>query len=79
MLNKLKNKLLERSGSYNYYKKEHEILTKDLDKKINKLSNENKNLKRKINQQEKILNSYNLLFENIYLKTYNIMATSSIT
>lgn len=44
MLNKLKNKLLERSGSYNYYKKEHEILTKDLDKKINKLSNENKNL-----------------------------------
>ena len=67
MLGKLKNKFLQHSGSYNFYKKEHEILTKDLDKKINQLSKENKQLKRKINENEKILDSYHDLFENIYL------------
>ena len=51
MLNKLKKLFLNRSDSYNHYKQESEILSKDLNKEI-------KELKKKLEKQENEFNSY---------------------
>lgn len=67
MLDKYKNKLLQQSGSYNHYKNENEILTKDLNKKIDQLVKENKQLTERVKENERILDSYHEFFENIYL------------
>lgn len=64
---KLKNKVLENSDSYNHYKKESEKLSGDIEKEIKKLQKEVKELKKSKKQTDKVLDSYNKLFNNIFL------------
>ena len=67
MMDKFKTKMLEKSDSYNYYKKENEILAKDLSKRIDDLAKENKKLNRRMKNTERALKSYDILFETIFL------------
>ncbi len=73
MLNKFKQKILNNSDQYNYYKKENVRLSNDLNKKIdklskgiNRLSKKNKQLNKKINRSQKILESQHVLLELLY-------------
>lgn len=58
--NKLKNKILNNSDSYNYYKNRSNIVSKDL----NDLKKEFKEYKK---SNDEIINSYNRLFNKIFL------------
>ncbi|WP_458454918.1 LicD family protein [Methanobrevibacter sp.] len=61
---KLKNKILSKSGSYNHYKAENESLAIDLKNELDDLKKEFANYKA---LNDKILNSYNDLFNNLFL------------
>ena len=57
MIEKFKQKMLESSNSYNFYKKENELLNKD-----------NKNLANEIKQINRVLDSYHKMFSVIFLE-----------
>ncbi|MBR5503667.1 MAG: LicD family protein [Methanobrevibacter sp.] len=70
----LKEKVLNRSNSYNHYKKENEALSKALKKEIKKNKDDIKSLTEEINtlkesqkRNEEILDSYYAFFSNLYL------------
>lgn len=73
-IGKIKQKLLNQSGSYNHYKKENEILSKQLNKDIKSLKKQMKKNNKKISQLEKknkyyeeVIDSDNFLFNTIFL------------
>ena len=74
MISKIKQKILESSGSYNHLKKENKSLKKDMVQKLKKeesliseLSKKVDNLSKQNDENEKVLDSYYNYFENIYL------------
>lgn len=64
MQNKLKNKILNNSDSYNYYKNKSDKLSNDLNKELKDLKKEFKEYKK---NNDEIINSYNKLFNKIFL------------
>lgn len=64
MKNKITNKILNSSNSYNHYKSESELLSNNLSNEMNDLKKEFENYRK---HNDEIIESYNNLFNNIFL------------
>ena len=67
MIKKVKEKVLNNSDSYKFYKKEYESSNKKINKLDKKYDKEYKKLKKQIKNQNLILNSYNSLFNTLFI------------
>lgn len=65
--NKVKQKVLDSSDSYNHYKKENKDLSNKLNSEIKDLKKDIKALKKSQKETERVLDSYHVFLSNLYL------------